>query len=568
MTATYYKSVRLFVAAAMPLLMCDPGATVRATTIALGDGELPANIDFSFDPELGDFLDLRSIAVQADGKILLSGGGLFIDRQQVALMRLDPNGTIDRSFRPPVIYPVNAVRTCQSGKLIVLEGNTPTVKRLLNSGAVDDSFLPSQILIAEGKWLDARPQKDDKVVLWSEWFIRRLNEDGSPDAIFNDNVQITLNMQVGKVEPVLRSLAAQPDGKLLVNAGEKFFRLNLDGSLDTSFSPLALFIWSIFPSSDGKIVTLETTEPTFEPPFNFVRRFSDGTLEGTLFTLANSSFAQMLGEIAGQLYLRSSDQIFRLHADGTIDPSFAVAFRGYDSLHALESCATIGGSGPNNSGVSGIIQEKQLLCWRDSWACYLPQVNGSLKPLVRIVVTNAPQTAFVFPWNQSWVDESARVASITVQRVGSLNTPATIHYETTDGTAHAGEHYVATHGTVAFAPLERAKAIDVPLIQDKTFRGTPQFFLHLSEPSLPAGVDQPARITIFDNQLGVVMLRPFRNLDGSTYVPYNLTGFSGSGAHMEESADLVNWKASEVAFPTILPDGKLRFYRAVKNIEP
>jgi hypothetical protein len=62
----------------------------------------------------------------------------------------------------------------------------------------------------------------------------------------------------------------------------------------------------------------------------------------------------------------------------------------------------------------------------------------------------------------------ATSAVLTVQRTNA-NGPASVNYATSDGTAFAGQQYVATSGTLAFADGEIQKTITIPTLDDHIF---------------------------------------------------------------------------------------------------
>jgi hypothetical protein len=66
------------------------------------------------------------------------------------------------------------------------------------------------------------------------------------------------------------------------------------------------------------------------------------------------------------------------------------------------------------------------------------------------------------------VDEDAPAghATITVDRGGATNIPASVNYSTSDGTATAGSDYTAASGTLSFAAGEISKTFDVPVTND------------------------------------------------------------------------------------------------------
>jgi len=45
-----------------------------------------------------------------------------------------------------------------------------------------------------------------------------------------------------------------------------------------------------------------------------------------------------------------------------------------------------------------------------------------------------------------------------------MDDSVTVDYTTADGTAHSGDDYVSTSGTLTFAPHERLKTVDVTIV--------------------------------------------------------------------------------------------------------
>jgi uncharacterized delta-60 repeat protein len=151
------------------------------------------NLDGAFvPPNLSG--SVRALAVQTDGKLLVAGSSLRVGSgDEVPLLRLNPNGSIDNSF------------AYQGG------GGTAVSVIVLGNGK-----------IIVGGFLD-------------NGNVLRLNPDGSRDPGFSPPV---LNQSVTEI-------ALQPDGRLLVvgnfsgvSLRDRVIRLNENGSLDAAFGAL------------------------------------------------------------------------------------------------------------------------------------------------------------------------------------------------------------------------------------------------------------------------------------------------------------------------------------------
>jgi len=91
--------------------------------------------------------------------------------------------------------------------------------------------------------------------------------------------------------------------------------------------------------------------------------------------------------------------------------------------------------------------------------------------------------------------EGTETAQIQVHLSSEMEQPVTVDYATADGSAHAGQDYDATSGTLTFASHERTKTVDVTI-----HPGPPDlietFYLDLSNQSMGTLVEPRATITL------------------------------------------------------------------------
>src|SRR5437899_1708420 len=165
---------------------------------------------------------VNSLAVQADGKILVGGRFTTLGGQSRNYIgRLNADGTLDTSFNPGagvVPYPdVYSLAAQADGKILVggvyatLGGQSRNnIGRLNADGTLDTSFNPG----ANNSVYSLAAQADGKILLGglfttlggqSRNNIGRLNADGTLDTSFNPGTDHYVN-----------SLAVQADGKILV----------------------------------------------------------------------------------------------------------------------------------------------------------------------------------------------------------------------------------------------------------------------------------------------------------------------------------------------------------------
>ena len=215
------------------------------------------SLDAGFDHTTGANAGIQSIALQADGRILI--GGWFTayngtPRNHIA--RLLGDGSLDTTFDPGTgaggaFDNVYALAVQPDGKILV-GGWFPSfngvarnnIARLNSDGTVDTSFDPGTG--TENNVWTCAIQPDGKILISGDFstyngtstnYLARLNANGSLDATFVPGT--------GANNTIL-STVIQPDGKILI-AGlfwifdgatrNRLARLHADGSLDTSFDP-------------------------------------------------------------------------------------------------------------------------------------------------------------------------------------------------------------------------------------------------------------------------------------------------------------------------------------------
>ena len=232
------------------------------------------SLDTEFDPGTGANSQVLAIALQADGKVLISGFFTTIDgtaRNYIA--RLNADGSLDTGFYPGsgadnLVY---AIALQADGKVLI-SGDFTTINgtprnrmaRLNADGSLDTGFDPGT---GPNSLVLAIAQQTDGKVLIGGFFttingtprnrIARLNVDGSLDTGFDPGT--------GANSPVL-AIAQQADGKVLISgffttingtARNYIARLNFDGSLDTEFDPgtgANDAVYAIAQQADGKVV--------------------------------------------------------------------------------------------------------------------------------------------------------------------------------------------------------------------------------------------------------------------------------------------------------------------------
>jgi uncharacterized delta-60 repeat protein len=352
---------------------------------ALAQSPLPD----SFDP--GANGEVYSLAVQADGKILV--GGLFtklVGQGRNSIGRLSADGTLDTNFNPgagdsnPYLFYCLAVqgdgRILAGGRFTALGGQSRTgIGRLNTDGTLDTSFNPG----ANNIVLCLAVEADGKILVGGEFstlggqnrnYFGRLNADGTLDASFNPGP----NSYVDGLAAVV-SLAVQADGKILVGGNfttlggqsrTNIGRLNADGTLDTSFNPGAnSAVHALAMQADGKILAGGEFTTLGGQSHNYLGRLNaDGTLDTSFNSGANFVVTSLAVQAEGQILVggyfttlagQSRIGIGRLNADGTLDTSFnpgadnfvdALAVQADGKVLVGGTFTMLGGQSRNNIG--------------------------------------------------------------------------------------------------------------------------------------------------------------------------------------------------------------------------
>lgn len=86
--------------------------------------------------------------------------------------------------------------------------------------------------------------------------------------------------------------------------------------------------------------------------------------------------------------------------------------------------------------------------------------------------------------------ENEGTIKLGVIRTGNLNCKTTVNYETSDGTANAGEDYVSKAGIIEFLEGEYIKTVEIEIIDDDVWEETETFFVRLFNPSRGTEMDK------------------------------------------------------------------------------
>lgn len=210
-----------------------------------------------------------SVAIQQDGKIVMTGISDNGSDYDVALARLNADGSLDDTFSSDGklttaignLYDYgNGLIIQPDGKIVItvfFNGTTNLdlfAVRYLSNGVLDNTFGSNGITVTDfGEGTNnyvycGALQTDGKILMGGysdgsneDFGLIRLNADGSLDNTFDGDGKLT--SQIGTGDDKAKSIALQVDGKIIL-AGQSFngtdfdyalIRYNTDGSLDNSF---------------------------------------------------------------------------------------------------------------------------------------------------------------------------------------------------------------------------------------------------------------------------------------------------------------------------------------------
>lgn len=333
---------------------------VRAASLLLLTGVLtnnsfaaPGDVDLSFDPGSGINGEVKAMALQSDGKLIVGGRFTAVSglaRQSIA--RLNPDGSGDPTFDAGTNADqyISAIAIQPDGKVIFTREYIPSfghkVARLNTDGTLDTSFAPALDSLPYSPAFTCAVVQSDGRILVGGYSTRgdgphslliRLNADGAIDNTFTNDTD-------GTFGGLIFSVALQPNGKILI-AGyigvsvngtnhDGVARLNTNGTVDTNFQFGADGnIHSVGLQSDGKILLAGYAIGSDTNRHGIVRLNADGAQDASFQsgTDANSSLISCVVQtngriicIGGYIYVGGTNRngLVRLNTNGSVDGGF------------------------------------------------------------------------------------------------------------------------------------------------------------------------------------------------------------------------------------------------------
>ena len=359
-----------------------------------GNGQVRVGIETSHDV-------LVAIALQADGKIVAVGYGSSGSGYNFYLARFNSNGTLDTSFDTDgkVISNIGDLDEATSiaiqadGKIVVggfsyNSGATISqfaLARYNSNGSLDTSFDTDGIVLTSvggtrSKAYSIAIQADGKILLAGDAFdgtnyrlaLARYTTTGSLDTSFD-----TDGMVIGSINEYGYSVIVQSDNKILVGGSVSsqfgLLRYNSDGSLDTSFDTdgkittsigVGSTIRGVTIQSDNKIIAVGSTYDGGQWDYALARYNSNGTLD-TGFGSSGKTITSFGGN--DMAYAVAIDAVGQILLTG----QYATSLYYYLATARYNSCVN-----PTNPTVPTLSSNVSTLCSGSS--AHLTIASGSL----------------------------------------------------------------------------------------------------------------------------------------------------------------------------------------------
>jgi len=295
-----------------------------------------------------------SVAVQADGKILVAGVNSHAGDNDFALARYNRDGSLDASFGQNGKLTTdfgsneqgNSVVLLSDGKILVAgsgsSGGSFALARYTSDGSLDATFDgDGKVATVFGFGNSATLQADGKILVagsvysgqstYYDFALARYNSDGSLDASFDGDGKVVTDFastSAGATRDEAQSILVQADGKIVLagysSIGNNFIfalaRYNQNGSLDTSFdgdgkvttgfgASTSSSIYSATLQPDGKILVAGSSGVLISD-FALARYNSDGSLDTSF-----GGNGKVMTELGGP---RDWGWSVKLQADGKI----------------------------------------------------------------------------------------------------------------------------------------------------------------------------------------------------------------------------------------------------------
>lgn len=232
------------------------GTTRRVVARVLSNGALDTTFAANFGASSSSRVD--TMCMRSDGRILLGGYVLYPSGSSTStyLAQLNTDGSVDTTFIPATASGELNTMTLQPDGSLLIGGyfsnaaqGSFCLGRLTSTGVFDTNF---QIGIKSSEVFGIALQPDGKVVAVGDFsmvftksmsFVTRLNSDGTLDDGFSPPATSSWG--------IVKCLALQKNGRIVVSKSVSTTRLNADGTLDSTYNSTVQPDWDTYVLAVG-----------------------------------------------------------------------------------------------------------------------------------------------------------------------------------------------------------------------------------------------------------------------------------------------------------------------------
>lgn len=328
------------------------GTNINSVARLNSDGSL----DAIFSVGTGANDEINTIVVQTDGKIVI--GGIFTSYNAITqnrLARLNANGTLDTTFvsGTGADTDIKALAIQADGKIII-GGNFSSfnatvinrIARINSDGSLDTAFTVGTGANSTVHAIKIQP--DGKILIGGDFFqynsassnrLARLNINGTLDNTFV--IGTGSNQTIRAIETLINEKILIAGGFTTYNGifANRVGRINTNGSFDATFnvgSAANLDVITTATQADGKIIIGGFFTKYYDTISNYIARLNtDGALDATFSvgTGFNSGVNAVALQTDGKIIAvglftsyngTTCNRIVRLNTNGSIDTTFNV----------------------------------------------------------------------------------------------------------------------------------------------------------------------------------------------------------------------------------------------------
>jgi uncharacterized delta-60 repeat protein len=285
------------------------------------------NIDTSFQVTTNG--SVRKVVVLPNGKIMIAG--FFNNVNSVltgSVARLNADGTLDSTFNYENVIFTRDMAILDNGKILVAgqhpvsPGNPNFLFRLNPNGTLDSSFKHNEISGANAEVEKIVPLTNGDLIIVGN-FTKVGTENRARIAKLNSEGQlVTDSFTDSNVDDRIEDVAVQQNGKVIIGGSflnvagvqrKRLARLNVDGSLDTSFTPNSAIDGSVFSVAlgpDGLVyVGGQFNTLGISSTNKFGRLLQDGQTDTLFLTTINDQVRSIQTKANGFVYVAGKQNV-------------------------------------------------------------------------------------------------------------------------------------------------------------------------------------------------------------------------------------------------------------------